>query len=445
MSGASDLFVIGAAGTRAYRAAMGAISENIANATTEGYNRRSIEIVESPVSSSTSPYYTPFTAFGGSQIDAVRRANDPYLDAAARVTGMAAANASERAGWNADIENAINDGELGVGRRLGSFFASAERLASNPSDTTLRTNMLFAIEQVAGAFRQSHNDLSAIRDGIATKAQNEVTTLNDAMVELARVNEELRRATPKSGAEANLLDSRDQALTAISSRINATFTFQDRGTVRVDFAGQAIVSGATTLPIGVTQNGGGTLDFTVNGTAVAAPGNGSIAGLAQSATVTMQRIASLDALANQFVAGVNSWHANGTTPGGAAGGPLLSIGANAGTIQLLTNNPADIAGAGGGSINGNLIAITSLRGNGSVEQGWSLLVSGHGNLQSATVVEQRATALRDQQARASRDDVSGVDLDREAADLLRLQQAYNASARVIQVAREIADTILRVT
>lgn len=37
---------------------------------------------------------------------------------------------------------------------------------------------------------------------------------------------------------------------------------------------------------------------------------------------------------------------------------------------------------------------------------------------------------------------SGVDLDTEAAEMLRLQQAYNANARVLQAAREIFETLL---
>ena len=38
----SDLFSIGASGVRAHQAAMGAVSENIANANTPGYSRRSL-------------------------------------------------------------------------------------------------------------------------------------------------------------------------------------------------------------------------------------------------------------------------------------------------------------------------------------------------------------------------------------------------------------------
>ncbi|MEL6237080.1 MAG: flagellar basal body rod C-terminal domain-containing protein [Pseudomonadota bacterium] len=37
---------------------------------------------------------------------------------------------------------------------------------------------------------------------------------------------------------------------------------------------------------------------------------------------------------------------------------------------------------------------------------------------------------------------TGVDLDTEAANLVRLQQAFEANSRVMQVATEIFDTIL---
>ena len=45
---------------------------------------------------------------------------------------------------------------------------------------------------------------------------------------------------------------------------------------------------------------------------------------------------------------------------------------------------------------------------------------------------------------AARDAVSAVDLDAEAVELLRFQQAYQASARVIQVARETMQSILEI-
>ena len=46
------------------------------------------------------------------------------------------------------------------------------------------------------------------------------------------------------------------------------------------------------------------------------------------------------------------------------------------------------------------------------------------------------------QATNNRDSVSAVNLDEEAANLIRFEQYYNASAQVIQVARTIFDTLI---
>ncbi|MBD1294354.1 flagellar hook-associated protein FlgK, partial [Pseudomonas aeruginosa] len=46
------------------------------------------------------------------------------------------------------------------------------------------------------------------------------------------------------------------------------------------------------------------------------------------------------------------------------------------------------------------------------------------------------------QAQDSRDSLSGVSLDEEAANLIQFQQYYSASAQVIQVARSLFDTLI---
>jgi len=47
-----------------------------------------------------------------------------------------------------------------------------------------------------------------------------------------------------------------------------------------------------------------------------------------------------------------------------------------------------------------------------------------------------------EQAVEAKDSVSGVSLDSEAADLIRFQQAYQASAQVLQTANKLFDTVL---
>ena len=46
------------------------------------------------------------------------------------------------------------------------------------------------------------------------------------------------------------------------------------------------------------------------------------------------------------------------------------------------------------------------------------------------------------QATNNRDSVSAVNLDEEAANLIKFEQYYNASAQVLQVARSLFDTLI---
>jgi flagellar hook-associated protein FlgK len=67
-----------------------------------------------------------------------------------------------------------------------------------------------------------------------------------------------------------------------------------------------------------------------------------------------------------------------------------------------------------------------------------------GNIsRQATIAQQALTVVHDQ-AVTSRDQVSGVSLDEEAANLIRFQQAYQASAKVMQVAGTLFDAVLAV-
>jgi flagellar hook-associated protein 1 len=46
------------------------------------------------------------------------------------------------------------------------------------------------------------------------------------------------------------------------------------------------------------------------------------------------------------------------------------------------------------------------------------------------------------QAQSARDSLSGVNLDEEAANMLKFQQAYQASSKILQIGNTLFDTIL---
>lgn len=82
--------------------------------------------------------------------------------------------------------------------------------------------------------------------------------------------------------------------------------------------------------------------------------------------------------------------------------------------------------------------------NGSVSyQGaYAQLVSGVGTRTNDAGVSQEAAETILSQSQSQWESISGVNLDEEAANLIRFQQSYQASARVIQVSSELFDTII---
>ena len=83
--------------------------------------------------------------------------------------------------------------------------------------------------------------------------------------------------------------------------------------------------------------------------------------------------------------------------------------------------------------------------NGStLSEAYSQQVGNVGNLAGQAKIAQQALEVVNKQAVDSRDAVSGVSLDSEAADLIRSQQAYQASAKAMQVASTVFDAILAV-
>ncbi|MDI1297266.1 MAG: flagellar basal body protein, partial [bacterium] len=177
----SDLFIIGASGTKTYRTAMAAISENIANASTDGYARRSVTTIESGASTATNSMYTAKANFGGTQVSSVDRATDPYLDASVRMTGMALGSSTARLRWLSDTENALNDSATGIGALMTGMFQNMDKLAANPSDTSLRVTTLDSISRLATGFNQTAADLDTVASGIATEAQSSLGTVNRAI------------------------------------------------------------------------------------------------------------------------------------------------------------------------------------------------------------------------------------------------------------------------
>jgi flagellar hook-associated protein 1 len=129
----------------------------------------------------------------------------------------------------------------------------------------------------------------------------------------------------------------------------------------------------------------------------------------------------------------------------AAGQPSYQI--------TLAGNPASgdnfsvAINTGGSSDNRNALALAGLNltktiGTQSFSEAYGLLVSAVGATTEAAQNNRDAADTLLNQSQISRDSVSGVNLDEEAANLIRFQQNYQASAQIISAARTLFNSLL---
>jgi flagellar hook-associated protein FlgK len=99
--------------------------------------------------------------------------------------------------------------------------------------------------------------------------------------------------------------------------------------------------------------------------------------------------------------------------------------------------------------NENMIVMADLSkkevvGNKSFSDAYIDQVNTVGNAAQQAQITQQALTVVNDQAKQARDKVSGVNLDDEAADLIRFQQAYQAAAKSLQVSSQLFDSIVQI-
>lgn len=440
----SDLLNIGASGLRAYSRALATVSDNIANAQTPGYARRTIELREAPAAGDIVLSRNSIRP-GGVDTAGVRRAVDPWLIEDARTASGEADRSSARLGAIDATERALDDGIGGIGESMTRIFTTADQLAADPANPTLRAQFLQSLDDSAAAFRRTAGALDSAASGVAQSAAGAVDALNTDLATLEKVNLGLRRARAGSTNEATLLDERDRLLDRISSALPVTVSFDARGAVTLTASdgGTPLVVNGKVATLSISVMGNGQLAYAVAPSGALAPTSGSLTGFAQGAGhITTQR-SNLDALATRLANDLNGWHQAGLDANGSPGAALLS-GTNAVTLSALTLAADAVAAADAGSSNGNALQLANLRGPAGVEAGWAALVAQQAQQAASARAQDAAASTRRDGAFAARDMVGEVDLDREAAQLLRFQQAYEAAARSVQVARETMQSILNI-
>lgn len=445
----SDLLAIGASGVRTYQGALTRTSENIANVGVEGYAKRSARLAE--IGAATGNYTSSQINSGmGVRVAGTVRATDAYKTAAVRTASADLARTESGSAWLDRIQTALTGNR--VSTRVTGFFNAASTLASDPTSSAARTGMLESATTVAGAFSSTGRALDQVAADLDSTADQGTAALNRFGAALAKVNDGLARTGPETGAAASLADQRDQLLEQISALVDVSVITDSlgRATVKLgDQSGPVFVTGTSAGAVTYARNAGNVSFalFRDGQTSVVSPNGGALGGIADGAARVADARGGLDAIATDFTTQANAFQARGQTlTGTAPGAPMFATDPASPTeITLSLTDPDGIAAAavGGGTRDGsNLATLQASRTATKVEGRTTTLVANN-----AAAIEQRKlvadaqSAIRDG-AVTARDSVSGVNLDSEAVDLLRFQQAYQASSKVIQVARDIFQTII---
>jgi flagellar hook-associated protein 1 FlgK len=455
----SDLFTSLKSASRsldAQRFGMDVTGQNIANVNTPGYMRRTIDIAEvgSPDVRSGG---------GGAEVVGVRALRDRMLDLRLRQELPQERRSAAMSDALSVVEASLGKPGESLDAQMTSFFDAFAKLADNPTSAVARQEVLLQSNALTTGF----HDMSTRLTGAQRDADQQVRSLVDQVNTIAGRIASLNASTAQAAANGNMPAVQDEQLLLVrqlSELANVQVIENSNGTMDVSIGnGRPLVVADQTYKLAITSPGPPGL-AQVN----AADGSnitgeltgGRIAGYLHVRDVDVPNYQSqLDAIAYGLVQQVNALHATGFDQSGAAGGsfftPLGSSAGAAGAIAVAAGvaaDPTKIAAAGIAEAGDNQMArsIASLRdatvlggGTATFNDAWGTLVYTVGRDVKAASDDQSSRAQIVRQVDTLRDQLSGVSLDEEAANLLKFQRAYEANAKFFKACDDAITTLMQ--
>lgn len=421
--------------------ALATSSNNVANVDTPGYSRQVANLVE------TAPITLGNITFGtGVGLQSVTGTRDSILDLRVNQETQQQGQLDAFIGAGQQIQS-LFDQTSGAGLQgpLTAFFNSLSQLSANPSDTNTRQAVLTAAQNLATAFNQSSVNLSTLQGSTDQSVTQTVGQINTLTAQIAAVNTQISGTTGAGQNPGPLVDQRQLLINQLSNLVDVSeINAGNNSLTLTTSSGAPLVVGGQSFALSTQVNAAtGQQDVFSQGTDITTKiTSGQLAGQIQIRDQEIPALQnSLDTLAFNFANAVNTQNEAGFDLNGNAGGaifvpPTAQASAAAGLTVAITN-PALIAASQDGTTgdNANANALLALQ-NTNIVSGqtplnyYSGIVFKIGNdVSSAQTSEQTGSAVL-QQIQNLQGGVSGVSVNEEAANLIRFQSAYEASAEV---------------
>ncbi len=454
------------------------VSQNIANAMTPGYAKRSLELSSATVAGS------------GVRIVGVQRHSDPVIVSDRRDADAAHSSARTIADFHARFETLVGTAAdpTSVAMRLAAFENSLINAASHPDSAQRLDAAVFAAGDLAASIADASEGLRRMRSQADAAIGAQVDRLNTALGQVEALNGRITSTRAGGGDVSGLLDQRQQLVDEINQMVPVNQVERDYGQIALYTDGGAILldGGAARLDFApamdtvpeMTLENGGLSGLAINGIPVAAD---RVAGGTLGANfdirdrLAVSAQADLDTVARDLIERFETVSLDPTTgagdPGlftddGAAFDPLLETGL-AGRLRVNALVDPNRGGeswrlrAGLGASDpgmpgearqlrafSDVLAEPRTPGSATFGTGMATAADMGSSLmsraaQNAAIADQTlgfAAASRTELGRI--DLAQGVDTDAELQTLMIVEKAYAANARMIQAVDDMMETIL---
>jgi flagellar hook-associated protein 1 len=327
----SDVFGISVSALQAFQNAINVTSNNVANASTPGYDRETVNLTEAVPQSNGSA-----TIGAGVVVSGINRA---FSQAAANQlntsqSSLGQLNALQN--YTNQIDNLFGTTVGGLSTSLQSFYSAFSDVANNPTSTASRQALIGQAQSVAASFQNASGDLDSLNTDVNSRITADVTQINSIATAISTLNGQIVTGTAQDGGQPpnELLDQRDQLVSNLSQLVGITTTTDPNGALNV-FVGNGqplVLQGQTTALTTVANQFNATqLEISDSATSAVISNNitsGDLGGLlAARAQVINPALNQLGQIATALSQTVNSQQAQGLDLSGNLGANIFSVSA----------------------------------------------------------------------------------------------------------------------
>ncbi|MGA2168234.1 MAG: flagellar hook-associated protein FlgK [Terracidiphilus sp.] len=383
------------------QSALSIVANNVANANTPGYTTETPNWQEnSPVEINGVPYGDGVTETGAtSRRDSVleERLDQQQQLASASSVRMTALDNVQALFTPDSGSSSSRAGD--IGSDITSFFNSFASLEANPTDNSLREEVLSSATTLAGDISNAAASLNSQSSGLGQEAAGVTSQVNSLTGAIAQLNQQIQSISPDADA-GTLEDQRNEDVSQLSQLIGINqISTGNNGLALTTTSGQLLVSEGSSFQL-TTGTVNGATDFFLGGTDITsqlASGGGELGGYLTARDQDIpSALNSLDQLAYGISTSVNQLNNAGTDLDGVTGtaaSPLnifnepTQVAGSAASMSVVMTDPNQIAAAGLGQGTGddsNAIAMANLANESLLQPVATTSFSMTQNLSSAT-------------------------------------------------------------